>query len=132
MTWPKNDDKHKDIKSTPSKTFEAFDQRIEETWPDQNIEQELRMPSSVTINCQVTKIVMNPGSQLSKKQNKIEEEKLKKIRKKLKKKTGVGMFYVAYEIICDIWDTDYNTDNWEPGFMTIFVTWQLFVSCDTG
>ena len=27
--------------------------------------QELRMLSSVTINCQVTKIVMNPGSQLS-------------------------------------------------------------------
>ena len=26
---------------------------------------------------------------------------------------------------CDIWDTDYNTDNWEPEFMTIFVTWQL-------
>ena len=27
--------------------------------------QELRMLSSVTINCQVRKIVMNPGSQLS-------------------------------------------------------------------
>ena len=27
--------------------------------------QELRMLSSVTINCQVTKIVMEPGSQLS-------------------------------------------------------------------
>ena len=27
--------------------------------------QELRMLSSVTINCQITKIVMNPGSQLS-------------------------------------------------------------------
>ena len=23
---------------------------------------------------------------------------------------------------CDIWDTDYNSDNWEPEFMTIFVT----------
>ena len=29
---------------------------------------------------------------------------------------------------CDIWDTDNNTDNWEPGFMTIFVTWQLIVT----
>ena len=28
---------------------------------------------------------------------------------------------------CDIWDTDYNTNNWEPGFMTIFVTRQLWV-----
>ena len=27
--------------------------------------QELRMLSSVTINCQVTKFVINPGSQLS-------------------------------------------------------------------
>ena len=26
---------------------------------------------------------------------------------------------------CDIWDTNNNTDNWEPEFMTIFVTWQL-------
>ena len=26
---------------------------------------------------------------------------------------------------CDIWDTDYNSYNWEPLFMTIIVTWQL-------
>ena len=32
---------------------------------------------------------------------------------------------------CDIWDTDYNTDNWEPGFMTFFVTWQLIVALDS-
>ena len=32
---------------------------------------------------------------------------------------------------CDIWDTDYNTDNWEPGCMTIFVTWQLIVTLDS-
>ena len=31
----------------------------------------------------------------------------------------------------DIWDTDYNTDNWEPGFMTIFVTWHLIVTLDS-
>ena len=24
---------------------------------------------------------------------------------------------------CDIWDTDYNSDNWEAEYMTIFVTW---------
>ena len=36
-------------------------------WPSLNSKtsQELRMLSSVTINCQVTKIVMNSGSQLS-------------------------------------------------------------------
>ena len=25
----------------------------------------------------------------------------------------------------------YNTDNWEPGLMTIFVTWQLIVTLDS-
>ena len=34
-------------------------------------------------------------------------------------------------VTCDIWDTDYNTDNWEPGLMTIFVTWQLIVTLDS-
>ena len=33
--------------------------------------------------------------------------------------------------ICDIWDTYYNIDNWEPGFMTIIVTWQLIVTLDS-
>ena len=32
---------------------------------------------------------------------------------------------------CDIWDTDYNSDNWEPEFMKIFVTWQLIVTLDS-
>ena len=32
---------------------------------------------------------------------------------------------------CDICDTDYNTENWEPGLMTIFVTWQLIVTLDS-
>ena len=32
---------------------------------------------------------------------------------------------------CDIWDTDCNSDNWEPEFMTIFVTCQLRVTVDS-
>ena len=32
---------------------------------------------------------------------------------------------------CDIWDTDYNTDNWGTEFMTIFVIWQLIVKLDS-
>ena len=32
---------------------------------------------------------------------------------------------------CDLWDTVYISDNWEPGFMTIFVTWQLRVTRDS-
>ena len=34
-------------------------------------------------------------------------------------------------VTCDIWDTDYNYDNWEPEFMTIFATWQLRVTLDS-
>ena len=33
--------------------------------------------------------------------------------------------------ICDIWDTYYNIDNWEPGFMTIIGTWHFFVTLDS-
>ena len=29
------------------------------------------------------------------------------------------------------YETDYNTDNWEPGLMTIFVAWQLIVTLDS-
>ena len=31
----------------------------------------------------------------------------------------------------DIWDTVYNSDIWEPEFMTIFVVWQLIVTLDS-
>ena len=31
---------------------------------------------------------------------------------------------------CDIWDIDYNSDNWDPEFMAIFV--YLTINCDTG
>ena len=31
----------------------------------------------------------------------------------------------------DIWDTDYIPNNWEPEFMTIFVTLQLRVTLDS-
>ena len=30
-----------------------------------------------------------------------------------------------------IWDTDYNSDNWDPDFITIFVAWQLRVTLDS-
>ena len=32
---------------------------------------------------------------------------------------------------CDIWDTDNNSDNWEPESMTIFVIWQSIVTLDS-
>ena len=44
-----------------------FNKKYNYVWFDdfQQTSQELRMLSSVTINCQITKIVMNSGSQLS-------------------------------------------------------------------
>ena len=33
--------------------------------------------------------------------------------------------------IPETWNTDYNSNNWEPEFMTIFVTWQLNVTLDS-
>ena len=37
----------------------------------------------------------------------------------------------AILVTCDIWDTDYISDNWELDFLTIFVTWQLRVTLDS-
>ena len=31
----------------------------------------------------------------------------------------------------DSWGTDYYSDNWEPEFMTVFVSWQLRVTLDS-
>jgi len=38
--------------------------------------------------------------------------------------------YLTY-LPCEIWDTDYNSDNWELEFMTIFVTQQLRMTVDS-
>ena len=32
---------------------------------------------------------------------------------------------------CEIWDTDYNSDKWEPESMTIFANWQLRLTLDS-
>ena len=50
---------------------------------------------------------------------------------KTKTKTFWEHFLRAILDICDIWDTDYNSDNWEPEFMTNFVIWQLIVTLDS-
>ena len=50
---------------------------------------------------------------------------------KTKTKTFRGLLQRAIPVTCDIWDTDYISDNWEPEFMTIFVIWQLIVTLDS-
>ena len=42
-----------------------------------------------------------------------------------------NFFSTFFQLSYDIWYTDYNTDNWEPGFITIVVTWQLIVTLDS-
>ena len=40
-------------------------------------------------------------------------------------------FDIFLDNFSQFWDTDYNSDNWEPEFMTIIVTWQLRVTLDS-
>ena len=35
------------------------------------------------------------------------------------------------QVTCDISDTEYNSDNWEPEIMTNFAIWQLRVTLDS-
>ena len=84
-------------------TFEIFDHSDEETWPKQfNLFLLLTIMKSLTVMTIMT-IIDN-----SNKDND-------------KDKTGT----------CDIWDTDNNSDNWEPESMTIFVIWQSIVTLDS-
>ena len=52
-------------------------------------------------------------------------------QKKTKTKTMTQTMTKTIPETYDIWDTDYNSDNWEPEFMTIFVVWQLRVTLDS-
>ena len=45
--------------------------------------------------------------------------------------TRPGLSQKTILYTCDNWDTDYNSYNWKPEFMTIFVTWQLRVTVDS-
>ena len=61
--------KHK-VTNTTSQVTHAVKKEFQKMWAIalqkyKKTSQELRMLSSVTLNCQVTKIVMNSGSQLS-------------------------------------------------------------------
>ena len=81
-------------------TFETFDQSDEETWPDQ-----IELPTYIP-----TYLPTYLPTFLS---TSIREHP---------KGAIIGTSY--------IWNTDYKTDNWEPGFMTVFVTW-LIVTLDS-
>ena len=51
------------------------------------------------------------------------KNKMTKVNTKTMTKTILETF--------DIWDTKYNSDNWEPECMPIFVAWQLRVTLDS-
>ena len=48
-----------------------------------------------------------------------------------KTNTFTELLQRAILVNCNIWDTDYFSDIWEPEFMTIFVTRQLRVKLDS-
>ena len=41
------------------------------------------------------------------------------------------MMTKAIPLTCDIWDTDFYSDNWEPEFLTVFISWQLRMTLDS-
>ena len=42
---------------------------------------------------------------------------------------GIILTMIILETCC-LWDIDYNSDNWEPKFVTLFMTWQFRVTLD--
>ena len=83
-------------------TFETFDQSDEETWPDQQKD--------------------NDKDKYKDKDSDKDNDKDNTFREHLHRENLDTW---------DRWDTDYIPDNWEPEFMTIFVTWQLRVTRDS-
>ena len=84
-------------------TFETFDQSDEETWPDQN---NTYLPTFIPTHLPTYPPTYLPASFTEHPQGAIPET-------------------------CDLWDTDNNSDNWEPEILTIFVIWQLIVTLDS-
>ena len=39
--------------------------------------------------------------------------------------------WIFFNFFLDFWFCNYNSDNWEPGFMTIIVIWQSIVTVDS-
>ena len=98
-------------------TFEIFDQSDEETWPDQHF------------------YIFNNSDHFYNLNN------FNLVFQFWQLTTIDDHFHNSDNCFChfnnwknnpgDLWDTDYNSDNWEPEFMTIFVTWQLIVTLDS-
>ena len=95
-------------------TFETFDQSDEETWPDQKKDNDKDKDKDKDKDNDKDKDILRTPPKILTKTNTFWEHLLRAILE-----------------TCDIWDTDYNSDNWEPEFMTIFVTWQLIVTLDS-
>ena len=113
-------------------TFETFYQSDEETWPDQKNTMAKRNTKTMTKTntfrenlqratpetCELWDIWSEWWGDMA-------------WQKKTKTKTMTQTMTKTIPETYDIWDTDYNSDNWEPEFMTIFVVWQLRVTLDS-
>ena len=131
--WQRHIHLESDFKEQPQRlvTFETFDQSDDLTWPDQQKNNDKnkyedrdndkdkyiwRTPSKCDPRdlWPLRHLIRMRGHDLT-----------NKTMTKTKTKTK------TIPETCDIWDTNYNYDNWEPEFMTIFVAWQLRVTLDS-
>ena len=126
-------------------TFEIFDQSDEETWPDQKKDNDKYKDKHNDKDKHNIK-----DKYISRAHSKSDPRDLWALRHLIrvmrghdltkrntmtkantKTKTITKTMTKTIPETCDIWDTNYNSDNWEPEFMTIFVAWQLRVTLDS-
>ena len=129
-------------------TFETFDQIDEKTWPDPKKDNDKDKYKDKDKNNDKDKDISE--STLTERSQRLvffetfdqsdedtwpdqKKETMTKTNTKtmIKTKTFKEHIQRAILVTCDIWDTDYISDNWEPEFVTIVVTWQLRVTLDS-
>ena len=113
-------------------TFETFVQSDEKTWHDQKkVDKDKYKENDKVKNIQRTPSKSNPRDlwplrhlfRVMRRHDMTKKNYKDKYIREHPKGAIIGT--------CDIWDTDYNSDKWEPEFITIFVTWQLIVTLDS-
>ena len=100
-------------------TFETFDQSDEETWPSQR--------KLVQLCSTFFSLLFNFFCKLFRCPEQLNRWPCPSLA--LTKLT-IWVFTTFFNFVSTFF-TDYKTENWEPGFTTIFVTWQLIVTLDS-
>ena len=128
-------------------TFDTFDQSDEETWPDQQKDNDKGKHKDKD-NAKDKYIKWAPSKsdprdlwplrhliRVMRRHDLTKTKKMTKTNTKTMTNTNTNTFREHLQranlVTCDMWDTDYISDNWEQYFLTIFVTWQLRVTLDS-